>query len=319
MKTYNNQVTLSVIVPVYNVENYIEKCIHSIAFNLINDTEILIIDDGSTDRSGEIAELLKLKYPNIKVFHKMNGGLSDARNYGIHKAIGKYLMFIDGDDYVDESISGIFKYLDKEVDVVFVGMNVEKIKESKEILYKNIGTLLGNEDISRKCLTVKTNKNSACMKVVKKQFLLENSLFFNNGFSEDFNWTGRLFCHLNSAISTELNYYHYIAERQGSIMNNFNKKKFYDVIEHANSILREMDNKTLNQFTRKRIKQYVGFNLISIFRNINKCSSKAERIEISNLLKDNYNLIKNQRRFLMKSFVMFGRMFGFDLAYSLIK
>ena len=95
--------------------------------------EILIIDDGSKDSSGDIAEDLQKKYSNVKVFHKPNGGLSDARNYGINKANGKYLMFVDSDDYVDSSICKIFEYIDKDVDVVFVGLNIETLTNSKQI------------------------------------------------------------------------------------------------------------------------------------------------------------------------------------------
>ena len=108
MSGKQKDVLLSVIVPTYNVEKYLEKCITSLATNLPNIAEILIIDDGSTDSSGLIAEEMKKTYSNVEVFHKENGGLSDARNFGIKQANGKFVMFVDSDDYVDNSIGCVY-------------------------------------------------------------------------------------------------------------------------------------------------------------------------------------------------------------------
>lgn len=311
-------ILLSVIVPTYNVEKYLAKCITSLATYLPNSAEILIIDDGSTDSSGHIAEEMKKTYSNVKVFHKENGGLSDARNYGITKANGKYLMFVDSDDYVDNSIMEVFKHLDKNVDVVFVGFTIESLKKSRQINYAAEGLIEGNENIVKKALAIRTLKNSATMKVVKKDFILGNNLFFNNGFSEDFDWTGRLFCYINSAILTNINYYHYISEREGSIMNAFTKSKFHDIINHAKSITNEVERACSNKLVTKRIKQYIGFNIVSIFRNIKHCNTRQDRLEVEKLMKDNIQYIKHQKSLLMKCFVLGGRIFGFRFMYKFV-
>ena len=311
-----DSVVLSVIVPTYNIEKYIERCITSLATNLSSNSEILIIDDGSTDSSGNIAETLQNRYSNVKVFHKENGGLSDARNFGINQASGKYLMFVDGDDYVDESIGEIFKYLERNVDAIFVGLTFETMKKTWQINYKDEGELEGNANIVNKMLAIRTHKNSACMKIVKRQLILENNLFFQKGFSEDFNWTGRLFCYLESAISTDLNYYHYVYEREGSIMNSFAKSKFYDVITHAKSITDESERVCENKFVAKRIKQYIGFNIVSIFRNIKHCHTKQDKLDVEKLMKENIKYIKHQKSLFMKLFVLGGRIFGFGFMYK---
>lgn len=95
---------ISVIVPVYNVEKYIAKCLKSIKDQNFDDFECLIIDDGSKDKSIEIAKTVIEGDSRFKLFHKENGGLSDARNYGIEKASGEYLAFIDSDDYLDREL-----------------------------------------------------------------------------------------------------------------------------------------------------------------------------------------------------------------------
>lgn len=101
MTEHNN--LISVIVPVYNVELYLAECINSILKQSFSNFELLLIDDGSTDHSSLICQEYVLKDSRIKYYKKSNGGLSDARNYGIKKSIGKYITFIDSDDYIDEN------------------------------------------------------------------------------------------------------------------------------------------------------------------------------------------------------------------------
>ena len=92
---------LSIVIPVYNVEDYLDRCLSSvISASGIQMTEIILVDDGSTDKSGRIADSYADQYEYIESFHKTNGGLSDARNYGLEKAKGKYVVFIDSDDMV---------------------------------------------------------------------------------------------------------------------------------------------------------------------------------------------------------------------------
>ena len=310
-------IELSVIIPAYNIEQYIEKCVNSIVQNIGDNAEILVIDDGSIDSTGKIIDELEKKHNIVKAFHKKNGGLSDARNYGIERAVGNYLMFIDGDDYVDSTILNVFDHLKKGADVVFVGFNVETLTDSKKINYKAEKIVHGNKNIVKKYLAIRTLKNNTCMKIVKRQFILDNKLYFRSGFSEDFEWTGRLFCHLNSVVSTDINYYHYFSVRPGSKMNSFNKQKFYDIINHANTIMQEVEATTqLDKFVVKRIKQYIGFNIISIFRNIKNCKTKQDKMEVEQLLKDNMKFIKYQKSLLLKLFVLGGLIFGFRFMYK---
>ena len=98
---------ISVIIPVYNVEKYLEKCVNSVINQTYSNIEIILVDDGSTDSSGKMCEELSKMDKRVKVFHKKNGGLSDARNYGIDKAIGEYICFVDSDDFVTKDMCEI--------------------------------------------------------------------------------------------------------------------------------------------------------------------------------------------------------------------
>ena len=92
---------ISVIVPIFNVENYVRKCVDSILNQTFSDIEIILVDDGSTDASGRICDEYLSKDDRIRVIHKENGGLSDARNAGLDMCTGEYIGFVDGDDYID--------------------------------------------------------------------------------------------------------------------------------------------------------------------------------------------------------------------------
>ena len=112
---------ISVIVPVYKVEKYIHKCVDSILNQAFSDIEVILVDDGTPDRCGEICDAYGEQDSRVKVIHKENGGLSDARNAGMPHASGEYIIFIDSDDYIDvnmyeELLAAISSYV---VDLVY--------------------------------------------------------------------------------------------------------------------------------------------------------------------------------------------------------
>lgn len=124
----------SLILPVYNVEKYVKRCVNSLLRQEYTDYEIILVDDGSTDSSGSICDKLADKNNNIFAYHKENGGLSDARNYGMDRAKGNYILFIDSDDWVDEKLLiSLHNHLSKSnVDILKFGF--QKMQEGN---YKN--------------------------------------------------------------------------------------------------------------------------------------------------------------------------------------
>lgn len=127
---------LSVIVPIYNVEKTLERAVTSILDQEFSNYEVLLVDDGSTDMSGKIADSYGEQYPFIKVFHKKNGGLSSARNFGIKKAKGNILAFLDSDDYFLPNIfnEGLLFFAKEEVDIVVFGLEKGNGEATKRIL-----------------------------------------------------------------------------------------------------------------------------------------------------------------------------------------
>lgn len=162
---------VSIIVPVYNVERYIKNCVRSIIRQTYKNIEIILVDDGSTDKSGEICDWFKMADNRIKVVHKMNGGLSDARNVGLGIASGKYVTFIDSDDYFPEyAVEYLYKLLKENKANISIGKLVmTKELNSNTILESGKVCLYNNVEAIRQLLYAKQFSTSAPAKLYEKR------------------------------------------------------------------------------------------------------------------------------------------------------
>ena len=187
---------ISFIVPIYKVEEYLPRCIESVLKQDYKNWEIILVDDGSPDNSGIIADKYAEKYPNIVVIHKENGGLSEARNYGINKAKGKYLFFLDSDDYLaTNSLVNIEQLFVDAPDVVFYNIEWKYPNKSSVFHKKNIE----NIGVDRGCvylekeLTTGSFMAMAQGAIVSRDFLVSNNLYFKKGiYHEDEHWMPRV-------------------------------------------------------------------------------------------------------------------------------
>ncbi len=306
---------LSIIVPIYNVEKYISKSLESIKKYTPKDCEILLIDDGTTDESGKIAKEFESLDNRFKYYHKENGGLSDARNFGIKKATGDFVCFFDSDDLIDENFLLAIENMDTDADVNWYGYTAFYLKNTKKIELED-DCFSGGEIF--KALEISTRKNSACTKIFKKSFITNNNLYFNSGFAEDFNMTGRMMLYAKKIHTHNLSYYLYVAEREGSIMNVYKKRRFFEIIDQARNLYLEMQQVKTNRKLKKRICQYIGFNILSNYRFV-KFLNKDEREECFKYLEKNKYLVKTQKRFVLKMVVLFGRIFGFKNTFKFVK
>lgn len=201
---------ISIVVPVYNVENYILKCLNSLIKQKYKQIEIILVDDGSTDESGKICDEFKEKDDRIRVFHKKNGGLSSARNYGIKKAKGDIVAFVDSDDYVkDVFVLDLYRGMQaSNADIVICGYNNEKPKNE---------TISGKEATIR-LLTKQENIDIISWnKLYKKKLFTDNNIFFPEGKKhEDTLTTYKLMSKAKKVTYIDESLYIYV-ERKGSI------------------------------------------------------------------------------------------------------
>ena len=226
---------VSIIVPVYNVEKYIDKCLDSLVNQTLKDIQIIIVNDGSKDDSIKIIKEYQEKYGNkIKYLEKENGGLSDARNYGIPYAEGEYIAFLDSDDYIEknayEEMYNIAKK--EEADMVecdFYWEYPNKRKEDIGIRYFDKKEMITNIRVV------------AWNKLIKREIINENKILFPKGYRyEDVEFTYKLIPHLNKVKFLEKPCIHYI-QRDNSIANTQNErtKEIFDVLENVINYYKE--------------------------------------------------------------------------------
>lgn len=230
------EIQISFILPVYNVEDYVAECINSIISQKDFRYEIILIDDGSTDNSGCICDEFADKYENIKSFHKNNGGLSDARNYGIHKAKGKYILFVDSDDYIDSKFLATLNAYLKDIreDVVFLNA-IKVYPDGRKVRMDNGYDKYPFYEIDKSIFMDRLTRidkypASACDKLIMRKFILNNNLYFEKGrLSEDIEWTLRVLLRSNSIRYLDIDYYYYRQNRIGSISSTTKFKNFMDI------------------------------------------------------------------------------------------
>lgn len=187
-------IKISIIIPCYNVEKYIKECLDSILMQELKEFEIICINDGSTDNTLEILNSYKEKYSNIKIINQSNKGLSTARNVGMKYAEGKYIYFVDADDFLsnDKALSLIYNEVEKnKLDVLFFSFenftDDEEMKEKfkKHFLNKKRNEVLDEVLTGKEMLDYFINTNqyyvTVWIQLVRKEFLLSNEIKFCDG------------------------------------------------------------------------------------------------------------------------------------------
>lgn len=235
---------LSIVVPIYNVEKYLASCIDSLVNQNIDNYEIILVNDGSTDNSQKIIDEYALKYPEIiKPLIKENGGLSDARNYGLDRATGKYITFIDSDDYVTDGYyeKMLKKAEDEDLDLVIVDMVYFWEDGSKE----NFDQRGLNDKVKDEKRALFLSSLSVCNKLFKKEIFDKLNLHFTKGlWYEDIPVTLMYFANLNKIAYLEEPKYMY-RQRGGSILDTKYSPKMHDIFTIFEMVNKEFKDKGL--------------------------------------------------------------------------
>ena len=249
MKRPQNMFKVSIVIPVYNVEKYLHRCVNSVLNQTISDIEILLVDDGSPDKCPEICDELQKQYENIVVIHKMNGGLSSARNAGISKATGEYIGFVDSDDDVEPNMyetlyntaieynadivmadyirvqnNGISKYITKYLD--------GGVFNKQRIINEIYPRLIMGENIDYGPLL------SVWQSIYKREFLQRNNIVFDEAvrWSEDNIFSAMAGYKCNRLVYLKWRCFYHYWENQNSITTSY-KRGAWDVYCTMNSHL----------------------------------------------------------------------------------
>lgn len=228
------KIKVSVIVPVYGVEKYIDKCLNSLVKQSLKEIEIIVVNDGTKDNSQKIIDKYVKKYPDkIKSYIKENGGQGSARNYGLKKATGEYIGYVDSDDFVEKDMYKKLynKAKENNYDIVVCG----NYNVSEDYQNKNIDAFINNYNTDLE--NIFFGKMAVWNKIYKRDILIKNKLEFKEKvWYEDLAFTLKAIMNSNTFAFIDEPLYDYLI-REGSTMNNSNVKRNLEILEAFNDIL----------------------------------------------------------------------------------
>lgn len=268
---------LTVIVPVYNTSKHLRKCIDSILVQLEKDDEILLINDGSTDASEEILKEYEINNPDIVTYYKKeNSGIADTRNFGISKAKGKYILFVDSDDYIREDLIKALKtYMEKDIDII--KFKLAKVDENGQVIEKVAGPVfdkISGEEAFNILAFSDVLLDSPCVYAFKKELFTKNNFKFKVGTEhEDFGLIPLVIIKAKTAISIN-NYGYCYVQSSNSITRNkdYTKtlKKFNDALLHYDCAKVFIEKADLTNQTKRNVKTYYTNAIILKLKELNK-------------------------------------------------
>ena len=297
------EIKVSVIIPVYNVEKYIRQCLESVINQTLKEIEIIIVNDGTKDNSMKIVEEY-ISDKRIKIINKENGGLSSARNTGILAAQGKYICFIDSDDFVEKSmLEELYNIIEEkkfdvvDSDIFLYNNKTHEIKERKNKEYLKIEKglfLWGKYNVE------------VWNKIYRKNFLLDNNIFFEEGIiHEDDLFSIKILSSTNKIEHINKCFYYYRINRSGSIMTDVNiEKKLYSLKVIINK-LKELQKRiiTYDSFSflmlkLLEIKYLAGINFIT-----KEDIEKNKVRELEKEIESNWKRLSEIEKMMLKKFL----------------
>ena len=269
----------SIIIPVYNVEEYLDRCLKSILNQTYSNYEVIIVNDGSPDNSDNIIKSYEKEDKRFKGYKKVNGGLSDARNYGLKYATGDYLIFIDADDYIENNyLEKVNDVLEKNKDIDVLKFKIKLVDEGENLIRMENG--LNKEGVTSFEELVKLEfLEPAWSYVYKLSFWKENNFTYLKGMiHEDFGLTPEILMKANKIYYLNSYLYNYV-QRNGSIMSSNNKekihKKAYDMLYQYDRLIKINYNKDTKVY-----KSFLANALISKTNTLDKEEQKKYKEEL---------------------------------------
>lgn len=300
MRYRNNMCKISIITPVYNVEKYLKKCIDSILNQTLNDFELFIVDDGSVDNCGRIADEYAKRDSRVTVIHKKNGGAPSARNEGIKRAKGKYMYFPDSDDWIEEDyLEKLYNIAEKyDSDMVISGFTMEYFENNKEQSYKVSvpQKIYGNKKEVRDNIHSYFNNMMMAVpwnKLYKSSYIKNKQLLFPNLKWDDLHFNMEVIKDISNIAISESSGYHFFRSRAGSetttVFDGMLYKKRREQFEHIMEVYNYWEKKEENII--EILYGYYASRLIQCIQEIsisNKTNKEKRRL-ISEIINNEFN------------------------------
>ena len=282
---------ISIIIPVFNVEKYLRKCVDSVIAQTYKNLEIILVDDGSTDNCPIICDDYATKDKRVKVVHKSNGGLSDARNVGLEIACGDFIGFVDSDDYIEPTMYEelLLKSLSENADITMCEARLV-YEDGKEVYNTevNLWNVNGNNFHSYAILLNNQGKNSAgktdnvmcCVwRCLYKKSFIENKRFVKGMWYEDFIFMNEIVTNETKFAVVKKPLYNYF-QRESGIVRTFNKEKYIKRVEFSKAALELLKDKI-------SIDQHKYFSFYLYEQIVSECACAKEYKELFKLIKKN--------------------------------
>lgn len=270
-------ILLSVIIPCYNVEKFISKTLDSVISEKLENYEIILVNDGSADKTFEKLKEYSLKVKNIKIINQNNFGVSNARNVGIQNSKGKYLYFIDGDDYLIKGTLGKYlKKLDNKIDIFLFNNIINKNDKDYDTKNNLIANLYSSEEILKNIFLKNILKTVMGNFIVKKEIIIKNKIKFdeNYKYSEDYNFLIKCLNYSDKVYYTNENIFVYRKHNLSTMAKkiNFNRLDSIRAIEILSGLSKIKNNQDIRNY-------YNIFYNMALIGNINELIRKDSTIE----------------------------------------
>lgn len=315
-------IKISVIIPVFNVEQYINYAVESVLSQTYKNIEIILVDDGSIDNTSILCDKLSEKNKQIKVIHKPNGGLSDARNCGIDNATGDFILFLDGDDYWNdkEAVEVLVKRVSKSQADILNFSYIKYYEDTNQFIkyfddIPNCPLDLPKKERKKYILDNNLYIASACNKLIKKSLFEDGDLYFIKGiYSEDIDWCLRLLIKAESVDFICENFYCY-RQRSDSITHTINDKKCHDL---TNNILKCFSMVNKSESLQDVLYKYVAYQYGTFF--ITQAVAENYQSECINELSKYKWVLKyhtNNKKLIILNIMV--TLFGYKLSCKIIR
>lgn len=314
------EMLISIVIPVYKVEQYLDRCVNSLVNQAYKNLEIILVDDGSPDNCPKMCDEWAKKDERIKVIHKENGGVGSARNEGIKRAEGDYITFVDSDDWVNDDFSKALELVNLRTDLDMISFGYIKNKQKKNI-FDNLEFNIQNNEEFVKYYSLK-NDLLCWNRIIKLNTLKQNKIYFGiNGkgqdMGEDFEWIFRVSLECKKVLMTDIAYYVYFLN-ESSATQTPNLKKIIAHFENMQSVVNQLE---LRKFTKQQKGKILSniFEVNYAFLKISSKLSKLDRKEFVRVYKNYKKLFVKPQRFKLKLVWLILKLFGVKFTMFALK